>query len=226
MKTIKMTGNFGSTLFYEHPIIDNTEEGIVIECPISGYVYVKNLYECNTYEYHCNTIISQKKKLFQKLKEEKYKIYFINNGFINCKGYVNLPIFDLSYGNVSTEVNITYDYYIRVAIGRAEQFINFANSFRIKNASNGEIYQNILNKEIEKNIREILSKELTEHSVTSIQAKVNNLCFKITQQLNSNNSHLYNWGISVENFSFDIIEDYSHREEKKRVEHNQELYNR
>ena len=223
MLKIKMSGEFGATLFQEYPMIKSCDSGIFVECPLNGYICVYDMGIRNFREYHADIELEQKKKLFQKSNNNTYKVYFLSKGSAHCKGFTSKMIYDIDYGNTPTEVNMAYDYDIKIALGRYSDFINFISSNNIKNASNGEIYQKYLNGEINKVIKEVIGKELKKTSVTDVESLSLTISTNIMDILNSNASCLYNYGLIVNNFCFNIAESYMHREEKKRVKHNEIL---
>ena len=222
----RMIGEFGPCLFQRSRIICIPDEGLEIQCPQNGYYCVYNIDNGTISEYHSTQTIVEKKKLFEKRRDDRIQIYYISNGSTNCKGFTSKMAFDVSFDNVSTEDNISFDYSIRVATGRIRQFISFVSKENIQNAADGEKYSNILYPDIIKVVREAIGEALRIKSATDVETSSLSISMDIKDKLNSPNSNLYDNGLEVVAFSFNIVESYTHREEKKRIEKNVALKDR
>ena len=224
---ISKTGGFGNTLFDYKQVVGNGGE-LKVACPPNGDFVVINLSDGSLHgsEEYENGVISEKKKLFGRADTSEYKIYFVSYGSISCKGFTPKMSFDVTYEHVSVDVNISYDYELACAVGMGEQFIRFVESHRIQKAAGGAKYHAVLEPYIKNAVREVIGRALRKYPIEDVETDTAELSQQIIDILNSNRTKLYGWGLEVQNFSFNIVDDYVHRQEKKRVEHNRAMRNK
>ena len=216
------------SLFETKDNIYAPNEGLKIICPQNGYlvVYDLNNYGNNPFEYSNDVVLAEKKRLFGKSNTGKYKIYSVSNGFIFTKGCTTKMGFDVTYSGVSVDIVISFDYSFGVARGRFSQFRSFIDSRSIGSESNANKYKEYLNPFVEKAIKKAVGDELRIKPIEDVETDIVNLSNQIKDILNSNQTELYDFGLEVKSFTMNIVDDYEHRQEKKKVEHDSALINR
>lgn len=224
MYDIKKLTPFGDTLL-SWQTYSNNGKGLKVICPIDGYCAVctdtnKTIVELSAYT---DGIIAPKKKLFGKRDDTLYTVYFIAQKSVSVKGYVQIMGHDFDYGNVSTEYNIVYDLKLGVERASISEFIHYVHSENILSPVASETLKQKLLPHLNSVIQSVLGKHLERTSATLLQSDAMNIANEIKVKLNDKAGYLHSNGMLAEAFSFGISEEFEHREEKKRAEHNSQL---
>lgn len=204
------------------------DSGLKVNCPSNGYLVIFDLINNphNPTEYVNDVVLVEKKKLFAKHNVGRYKAYSVSTVSLNAKGYTTKMGFDISCDGVSIDIAISYDYSFRAARGRFAQFKNFVDSNGIGNEANGDRYKDILNPYIEKVVKNVVGNSLRNKCIEDVETDVVNLSNDVKNMLNSSSVEMYEFGLEITAFAMRSNDDYEHRQEKKRIEHNVALKNR
>ena len=217
---------FGTTIINSEICIDRGEGVKVI--PNGKGIYLVYSYKDGMiheqYEYE-NNIISSKKKLFERARNDKYVIYMVSNKIIEQKGFVVKDTLDKQYHEVPIDINITYDLAIKINESRVKNLIEFI----MNNNMVLPIRQKTLLASLEGNIssivKAIIGSNLDKFNKSIVENNVLKLSKEIMDTLNSPIGKLYDIGLVVDNFYFNVNESYEYKTEKRRIKMNKALNN-
>lgn len=224
MDKISKTTPFGNT-FLSYQTYTNNGKGLKMVKPTDGFYLVLDHSDGKLYEaYHYDKgVIAPKNSIFKRVENKIFTVYFISEKEITIKSFTKVAGRDVEYENVSTDFNVIYEITLKVAIGRGEQLIVFIKKYNLPSPIEDVKLKDILQPEFDLVIKSVIGKHLktqTVAEITVLQAEISN---EILKTLNSQSANLYDNGFIVEKIAFAVSEDYMHREEKKRVEHNRVL---
>lgn len=222
MATIKLNTIIGDCIAKKETyLIDKT--GLTIEYNNSKeHCYLKNENLDSIYKLPKDGVACSKAGLFNKQSLKEITVIQCSKKTFTTKGYTSKMHFDSSYGNASVDIKVPYDISFKVNENKLEEFIKFVFDLSPKkNIDFNDVYENI-----EKQVNNIIKRVIGNseiYIIEDLETSVKEIEEEIISELNSS-IVAENYGVFFVKISIQLVDDYMHRQEKKRVQHNKYLY--
>lgn len=182
--------------------VEDTETNLIIPLKSNGEVYPRQ-------------------GIFSKNKDKNYIIYLLSKKAFYSQGFTTKMHFDSNYNNVSVDINIPYDISFKVDSSQIPSFIRYAFSLYSGVTIDYELIYNSLAPYINTAIKKSIGNSGI-YTIEDLETAVELLNRDVKNEINIMMTN-YGYGIQITNVNLQIIDDYEHRQEKKRVEHNKVL---
>lgn len=217
MEIVTKTGLFGNS-FFERKERTVPKGGLCVKKPLGGDFFIYDgsdglIHDSSEYP---GGVVSFKKA--DKKAEKNIEVVFVNTSPVACQGSVPVSAFD---DGDSVDWLVAYDVDIAYSAGRAEQFMKFILGNHLLNGMAGYVFPKLALC-VESVIKEVIGSR-DEEAVEKINADNLRIAGEVLSRLNSVGGGLYDYGFTATKFSFNVADDYMHREEKKRIQRNRRI---
>ena len=199
------------------------DKGLSIEtAPCTSYIYYKKETDNVLQELPASKIVAEPKRFFEIRKEYDVAVFQVNKQVFNSKGYISKMHFDKNYNYASIDINLPYDIFFHVDETKVVDFINYA----FVRFPQSYIDYNDIFKDIALFVNNVFKRTIGEshiYAVETLETEADDLAQYVINNLNGL-KEITSKGLVIDSFRFTVTDDYSHREEKKRVQHNKRLY--